>query len=66
MVLKRIGAAAAIFAYAVLSPYQDQALLQPDRQPGRADLDQHVGQVVAAFLRAYAPDASYRVQKLSS
>ena len=60
------AAAAAIFAYAVLGPYQDQALLQPDRQPGRADLDQHVGQVVAAFLRAYAPDASYRVQKLSS
>ena len=48
------AAAAAIFAYAVLGLYQDQALLQPSRQPGRADLDQHVGQVVAAFLRAYA------------
>jgi TetR/AcrR family transcriptional repressor of mexJK operon len=46
--------AAAIFAYAVLGPYQDQALLQPDRPLARADLDQHVGQVVAAFLRAYA------------
>ena len=49
------AAAAAIFAYAVLGLYQDQALLQPDRQPGRGDLDQHVSQVVAAFLRAYAP-----------
>jgi TetR/AcrR family transcriptional repressor of mexJK operon len=49
------AAAAAIFAYAVLGPYQDQALLQPDRPLARADLDQHVGQVVAAFLRAYTP-----------
>jgi TetR/AcrR family transcriptional regulator, mexJK operon transcriptional repressor len=48
------AAAAAIFAYAVLGPYQDQALLQPDRPLARADLDQHVSQVVAAFLRAYA------------
>ncbi len=48
------AAAAAIFAYAVLGLYQDQALLQPDRPLARADLDQHVGQVVAAFLRAYA------------
>jgi TetR/AcrR family transcriptional repressor of mexJK operon len=48
------AAAAALFAYAVLGLYQDQALLQPSRQPGRADLDRHVSQVVAAFLRAYA------------
>ncbi len=48
------AAAAAIFAYAVLGLYQDQALLQPDRPLAPADLDQHVGQVVAAFLRAYA------------
>ena len=48
------AAAAAIFAYAVLGLYQDQALLQPDRPLARADLDQHVGQVVATFLRAYA------------
>ncbi|HEY2278540.1 MAG TPA: TetR/AcrR family transcriptional regulator [Streptosporangiaceae bacterium] len=51
------AAAAALFAYGVLGLYQDQALLQPGRQPRRADLDQHVGQVVAAFLRAYAPIA---------
>jgi TetR/AcrR family transcriptional repressor of mexJK operon len=49
------AAAAALFAYAVLGLYQDQALLQPSRPVTRADLDGHVGSVVAAFLRAYAP-----------
>jgi TetR/AcrR family transcriptional repressor of mexJK operon len=48
------AAAAALFAYAVLGLYQDQALLQPSRPLDRAELDEHVGQVVAAFLRAYA------------
>ncbi len=51
------AAAAALFAYAVLGLYQDQALLQPSRPVTRADLDEHVGKVVAAFLRAYAPAA---------
>ena len=51
------AAAAALFAYAVLGPYQDQALLQPSRPVTRADLDQHADNVVAAFLRAYAPAA---------
>jgi hypothetical protein len=49
------AAAAALFAYAVLGLYQDQALLQPSRPVARADLDEHVANVVAAFLRAYAP-----------
>ena len=48
------AAAAALFAYAVLGLYQDQALLQPSRPLDRAEFDKHVGQVVAAFLRAYA------------
>ena len=51
------AAAAAIFAYAALGLYQDQALLQPGRPLVRADLDAHAGQVVAVFLRAYAPIA---------
>ena len=51
------AAAAALFAYAVLGRYQDQALLQPSRPVTRADLDEHAGYVVAAFLRAYAPAA---------
>jgi TetR/AcrR family transcriptional regulator, mexJK operon transcriptional repressor len=54
------ASAAAIFAYAVLGPHQDQALLQPDRPLARADIDEHVDQVVAAFLRAYAPVTSPR------
>lgn len=54
------AAAAALFAYAVLSPYQDQALLQPNRQLTRSDLDEHVDHVVAAFLRAYSPAAQTR------
>jgi TetR/AcrR family transcriptional regulator, mexJK operon transcriptional repressor len=48
-------AAAALFAYAVLGPHQDQALLQPSRPLTRADLGEHADTVVAAFLRAYAP-----------
>jgi TetR/AcrR family transcriptional regulator, mexJK operon transcriptional repressor len=48
------AAAAALFAYSVLGFYQDQALLQPGRPLARADLDQHVDQMVSAFLRAYA------------
>jgi TetR/AcrR family transcriptional repressor of mexJK operon len=51
------AAAAALFAYAVLGLYLDQALLQPSRPLARADLDEHVDKVVAAFLRAYAPIA---------
>jgi TetR/AcrR family transcriptional repressor of mexJK operon len=51
------AAAAALFAYAVLGPYQDQALLQPGRPLGRSRLDKHADTVVAAFLRAYAPTA---------
>jgi hypothetical protein len=51
------AAAAALFAYAVLGPYQDQALLQPHRPLTQAHLDEHVNTVVAAFLRAYAPTA---------
>ena len=51
------AAAAALFAYAVLGPHQDQALLQPNRRLTRSDLDEHVDHVVAAFLRAYAPAA---------
>jgi TetR/AcrR family transcriptional regulator, mexJK operon transcriptional repressor len=51
------AAAAGLFAYAVLGPYQDQALLQPHRPLTRAHLDEHVDSVVAAFLRAYAPTA---------
>jgi len=51
------ASAAAIFAYAVLGLHQDQALLQPSRPLARADLDEHVGKVVTAFLRAYAPIA---------
>jgi TetR/AcrR family transcriptional repressor of mexJK operon len=54
------SAAAALFAYAVLGPPQDQALLQPGRPLTRAHLDEHVGNVVAAFLRAYAPTAHSR------
>ena len=49
------AAAAALFAYGVLGLHQDQALLQPARPLARADLDRHVDQMVAAFLRAYAP-----------
>jgi TetR/AcrR family transcriptional repressor of mexJK operon len=49
------AAAASLFAYAVLGPHQDQALLQPSRPLTRAHLDEHVGTVVAVFLRAYAP-----------
>ncbi len=49
------AAAAAHFAYAVLGPHQDQALLQPSRPLTRAHLDEHVDKVVAAFLRAYTP-----------
>jgi TetR/AcrR family transcriptional repressor of mexJK operon len=49
------SAAAALFAYAVLGPPQDHALLQPSRPQTRAQLDEHVGHVVTAFLRAYAP-----------
>ena len=51
------AAAAALFAYAVLGLYQDQALLQPRLPLARADLDEHVRQMVGAFLRAYAPIA---------
>jgi TetR/AcrR family transcriptional regulator, mexJK operon transcriptional repressor len=47
------AAAARFFAYAVLGPHQDRALLQPGRPPTRAELDEHVSVVVAAFLRAY-------------
>ncbi len=47
------AAAARLFAYAILGPHQDQALLQPGRPPTPADLDEYVGVVVAAFLRAY-------------
>jgi TetR/AcrR family transcriptional repressor of mexJK operon len=54
------AAAAALFAYAVLGPYQDQALLQPNRPLTHAHLDEHVDKVVAAFLRAYAPTAHPR------
>jgi TetR/AcrR family transcriptional repressor of mexJK operon len=48
------AAAAAHFAYAVLGPPQDRALLQPGRPLTAAWLDQHADQVVTAFLRAYA------------
>ena len=51
------AAAAALFAYAVLGVYQDQALLQPSRPLARADIDEHVEKMVTAFLRAYAPIA---------
>jgi TetR/AcrR family transcriptional regulator, mexJK operon transcriptional repressor len=51
------AAAAALFAYAVLGLYQDQALLQPGLPLARADLDEHVRKMVGAFLRAYAPIA---------
>jgi hypothetical protein len=51
------AAAAALFAYAVLGPHQDQALLQPNRPLTHAHLDEHVDKVVSAFLRAYAPTA---------
>jgi TetR/AcrR family transcriptional repressor of mexJK operon len=51
------AAAAALFAYAVLGPHQDQALLQPNRPLTHAHLDEHVDKVVTAFLRAYAPTA---------
>jgi TetR/AcrR family transcriptional repressor of mexJK operon len=51
------AAAAALFAYAVLGLYQDQALLQPSRPLVRADIDEHVEKMVTAFLRAYAPIA---------
>ena len=54
------AAAAALFAYAVLGPHQDQALLQPNRRLTRSDLDEHVNHVVAAFLRAYSPAAQTR------
>src|SRR6202044_1554954 len=47
------AAAARLFAYAVLGPAQDQALLQPGRRPARAELDEHVGVGGAACLRAY-------------
>ncbi len=46
------AAAAALFAYAVLGLYQDQALLQPSRPVTRADLDEHVDNVVARPHRA--------------
>ena len=52
------AAAAAHFAYAVLGPPQDQALLQPGRPLTRAHLDQHADKVVAAFLRAYTTPRS--------
>lgn len=51
------AAAAVLFAYAVLGLCQDQALLQPSRPVTRADLDEHVGKMVTAFLRAYPPTA---------
>ena len=51
------AAAAALFAYAVLGLYQDQALLQPRLPLARADLDEHVRKMVGAVLRAYAPIA---------
>jgi TetR/AcrR family transcriptional regulator, mexJK operon transcriptional repressor len=46
--------AAAHFAYAVLGPPQDRALLQPGRPLAAAWLDEHADRVAAAFLRAYA------------
>jgi TetR/AcrR family transcriptional repressor of mexJK operon len=55
------AAAAAHFAYAVLGPHQDQALLQPNRPLTRAYLDEHVEKTVAAFLRAYTPSAHQQV-----
>jgi TetR/AcrR family transcriptional regulator, mexJK operon transcriptional repressor len=55
------AAAAALFAYAVLGLYQDQALLQPSRPLTRADLDEHADKMVTAFLRAYAPAAAVQV-----
>jgi TetR/AcrR family transcriptional repressor of mexJK operon len=56
------AAAAAQFAYAVLGPPQDQALMQPGRPLTRACLDEQADKAVAAFLRAYAPTARQRAR----
>ncbi len=45
--------AATHFAYAVLGPLQDRALLRPSRPLTKAELDDHVDGIVNAFLRAY-------------
>jgi TetR/AcrR family transcriptional repressor of mexJK operon len=48
-------AAARQFAYSILGPHQDLALMQPNRAVTRAELDDHIHRMVTAFLRAYAP-----------
>jgi TetR/AcrR family transcriptional repressor of mexJK operon len=53
-------AAAVLFAYAIVAPGQDQALLQPNTTQTAAELDAHVGTVVTAFVRAYAPTVAPR------
>lgn len=47
--------AAEHFAYAILGPHQDQALLRPDIPLDEHDLDRYVDETVARFVRAYAP-----------
>lgn len=42
-------------AYALTGPPQDRALLTPDSPMTAAEVDAHVGHVVTAFVRAYAP-----------
>jgi TetR/AcrR family transcriptional regulator, mexJK operon transcriptional repressor len=46
--------AALHFAYALLGPYQDQALLRPGEAIDDTELDRHVEETVARFVRAYA------------
>jgi TetR/AcrR family transcriptional repressor of mexJK operon len=50
--------AAEHFAYAVLGPHQDQALLRPGAPLDETQLDRHVEETVARFIRAYAATPS--------
>jgi TetR/AcrR family transcriptional repressor of mexJK operon len=45
--------AAQYFAYAVLGPYQDQALLRPDVPIDESRLEQHIEATVTRFVRAH-------------
>ncbi len=51
--------AATHLAYAILGPYQDRALLQTENAPAQEELDGHVKETVARFVRAYAPPAGF-------
>lgn len=54
--------AAEHFAYAVLGPHQDKALLRPDALLVDKELDRHVDESVTRFVRAYAPTDQSRAK----